>query len=161
MTSNGVHIAGVSRPGGGAVRTIVDPSTGAAVDEIVEWSAFMPACLAIFLGAWGGSIFGHVFRNRWIVTIGGMCYSIYLIHFGVMTLASRAVGPWLGSVFESASANSLAFLSFMAPVAMLPSAACFLLVERPCMRRDWPYRLMQRWRRVTGRGMPEGPAPRP
>jgi len=39
VTSNGVHIAGVSRPGGGAVRTIVDPSTGAAVDEIVEGSA--------------------------------------------------------------------------------------------------------------------------
>ena len=38
MTSNGVHIAGTSRPGGGAVRTLVDPATGDAVDEIAEAS---------------------------------------------------------------------------------------------------------------------------
>ncbi len=38
MTSNGVHIAGVSRLGHGAVRTLVDPATGAAVDEIGEGS---------------------------------------------------------------------------------------------------------------------------
>lgn len=34
MTSNGVHIAGRSRLGGGPVRTIVDPATGKPVDEV-------------------------------------------------------------------------------------------------------------------------------
>jgi peptidoglycan/LPS O-acetylase OafA/YrhL len=112
--------------------------------EIVEWPTFVPACLAVFLAAWRGAIFGRIFRNRWIVTVGGMCYSIYLIHFGAMTLASDAIGPWMASRCTSATANSLAFLLVMAPVAIIPSAAFFLLVERPCMRRDWPRRLIDR-----------------
>jgi peptidoglycan/LPS O-acetylase OafA/YrhL len=112
--------------------------------EIVEWPSFMPACLAIFLAAWRGAIFGQIFRNRWIVTVGGMCYSIYLIHFGAMTLVSDAIGPWMASLCTSATANSLVFLFVMVPVAIIPSAAFFLLVERPCMRRDWPQRLIDR-----------------
>ena len=129
--------------------------------EVVEWPAFIPACLAIFLSAWGGTILGGTFRNRWIVTIGGMCYSIYLIHFGAMTLAAQFVGPELASMSRSAISNVLVFLGFMVPVALLPSGIFFLLVERPCMRRDWPGRLMQRLRRGTIHGLPEGPAPRP
>lgn len=34
--ANGLHINGVSRPGDGAVRTLVDPATGDPVDEIAE-----------------------------------------------------------------------------------------------------------------------------
>jgi peptidoglycan/LPS O-acetylase OafA/YrhL len=110
--------------------------------QSVELVAFIPATLSIFAAASSGTVLGRLFRNRWIVTIGGMCYSIYLIHYGAMTIATGIIGPSLASVFESAALTSLLFALTMIPVALVPSAAFFLLVERPCMQRGWFRRLL-------------------
>jgi hypothetical protein len=59
-----------------------------------------------------------------------------------MTIATGIIGPSLASVFESAALTSLLFALTMIPVALVPSAAFFLLVERPCMQRGWFRRLL-------------------
>ena len=116
--------------------------------ELIEWSCFLPACLAIMTAALRGRVLRGLLRNRWVATLGGMCYSIYLIHYGAMTLASRAIGEDLARVFDQPALNALLFLAVMVPIALAPSAAFFVFVERPCMRRGWSTMLA---RQILGR----------
>lgn len=79
--------------------------------------------------------------NRWITSIGGMCYSIYLIHWMLITgLGSRVI-------FQITNSYTIDFLIHTAMLAVLilgAGAIYFQLIERPCMVRDWPQRLFKR-----------------
>ena len=100
---------------------------------------------AMFVGAFYGRFSPKVLGWGWLPTIGGMCYTIYLVHLPiqqvVVPLAVRAAAPdsfvvaWL-----------IALLASM-PVVAAVCVAFFLLVEKPFMQRDWPQRL-RRW--ITG-----------
>ena len=79
----------------------------------------------------------------WIATIGGMCYSIYLVHYPLFVLMSR----WLAPVTQLPSAVALLVASTMlVPVALAVGAAFFVLIERPCMDPAWPEKLRDRLR---------------
>ena len=100
------------------------------------------------------------FRGRWtrwllrqplITTIGGMCYTIYLLHnpiLGAAVSLTKEVAP-----AGSYALNLAIQLCLTAPLVLLCSAAYFMLIEKPCMRRDWPSRLasrLQSWRVALG-----------
>lgn len=81
------------------------------------------------------------FTPVWIV--GGMCYTIYLYHLWIIGLGAQAL--------RFAYRPELPFwmnFCFLFPVVALAvamiSAVFYLLLERPCMRRDWPERLLRR-----------------
>lgn len=79
----------------------------------------------------------------WIATIGGMCYSIYLVHYPLFVLMSR----WLSPVTQLPSAVGLFIATVvLVPVALAVGAAFFVLIERPCMDPAWPERLCDRLR---------------
>src|SRR5947208_1036821 len=80
-------------------------------------------------------------RVQIVTVIGGMCYSIYLMH----NLAIGAFGAWWSRSMPGsfASAELLTRLP-MLPLSQVVSAIYFRLIERPCMRRDWLKRLY-RW----------------
>lgn len=85
------------------------------------------------LGTWHGRIlsFGP------IPIIGGMCYSIYLLHARVLAVIIHGILAQLPSLGSFAADYCLILpLAFLAVVAT--SAAFFLLVEKPCMNPDWP-----------------------
>jgi peptidoglycan/LPS O-acetylase OafA/YrhL len=102
------------------------------------WNLMMPLGLvAVYWSAFAGKLVNVLFRSRFTATIGGMCYSIYLIHqqiIGVvaMKLHSRAL-IW---------AVSLGLISICCTIF-------FLLVEKPCMDHQWPQKLRQRLRRAS------------
>jgi peptidoglycan/LPS O-acetylase OafA/YrhL len=89
-----------------------------------------------------------VFRGIWLrwlltrplVTIpGGMCYSIYLFHFPLMANAL----PFSTKLFPHANGYLYLFSQLLLMVSVL-GVCCtifFLLVERPCMNKDWPEQL--------------------
>ena len=90
----------------------------------------------LYLGAFRGRICSAVFSNRAITDIGGMCYSIYLFHFLVIYGVKHLTAPlhigqnfWVYYAIQSA---------MILPVVMLFCGAFFLLIERPCMDREWP-----------------------
>lgn len=94
------------------------------------WNLMMPLGLvAVYWSAFSGRITGHIFRSKFTSIVGGMCYSIYLIHqqiIGVVAMVfHRAVLIW---------AISLSLIAICCTIF-------FLLVERPCMNHDWPIRL--------------------
>ena len=97
--------------------------------------------ILLYLSAFRGRICSAVFSNRVITDIGGMCYSIYLFHVLVLYAAKHFTWPvhigqnfWVYYVVQAA-------LSL--PIVLLVCGAFFLLIERPCMDREWPRKL---WR---------------
>lgn len=98
--------------------------------------------LAAYVGAFRGVIWNAIARNRWLVTIGGMCYTIYLYHCLVVSAVGRftvqlgiAQFYWLNLILQF----MLLFLSVLTVCAVL-----FVLFEKPFMYKDWP----ARWRKM-------------
>jgi peptidoglycan/LPS O-acetylase OafA/YrhL len=102
--------------------------------------------LLLYQSAFRGVAIRQFFVNPMVTTIGGMCYTIYLLHsyliYGLGLLTERILGS---SGYEIRLAIQFAL---MAPVVLLVSGIYFRLVERPCMRPDWPKRLLENARAV-------------
>ncbi len=111
-----------------------------------DWFAgwvFPFAVLLLYCAAFRGAGARRVFSNRWITVIGGMSYSTYLIHYEVISAAGRFTR-------NIAAANpywvyfSVQFVMISIPIVLI-CGSYFVLLEKPCMRRDWPQRLWRRW----------------
>ncbi len=72
---------------------------------------------------------------RIITNIGGMCYSIYLLHYPII----RTIGiPLVKFQFSEYSfINISIYLIILIICVMLISSIFYLLVERPCMEKSW------------------------
>lgn len=90
------------------------------------------------------SVFKSTWVNKfftlpWITAIGGMCYTIYLIHLPIIELFIRFTkGIHATDIF---SVNFLIQLLLLIPVLLTCSIIFFLLIEKPCMHKDWPKQL--------------------
>lgn len=87
------------------------------------------------------------FTNRYIAIIGGMCYSIYLMHAPIIA----ALGN-LGHYFEITNnliLNLFFYTLFCLPLVFLPSALYFRYIEKPCMDKNWPKKLAQRFNVIS------------
>jgi peptidoglycan/LPS O-acetylase OafA/YrhL len=107
-----------------------------AVPRFYDWLPWLN--LLAGLTAFRGQLSGRFLGNPWIMTIGGMCYTIYMYHSLLIGMIIRLTGHihfgpfWLTLLLQ--------FL-VMTPLIILPSAILFALFERPFMRRDWPAQL--------------------
>jgi peptidoglycan/LPS O-acetylase OafA/YrhL len=96
----------------------------------------------LYVAAFRGRICCAIFTNRVITDIGGMCYSLYLFHFLVISLVAHLTRPWhIGQDFW------MYFVlqgTLILPVVVITCGAYYLLIERPCMDREWPSKLRAR-----------------
>jgi peptidoglycan/LPS O-acetylase OafA/YrhL len=99
--------------------------------------------VVLYLAAFRGRVFPAIFSNRVITDIGGMCYSIYLFHSMILFAVKHFTWPlhigqnfWVYFVLQGA---------ISLPIVLLICGGFFLLIERPCMDREWPRKL---WRSV-------------
>ena len=105
---------------------------------LAPWVVF-----ALGYASFRGTRTRRILSIPWIATIGGMCYSIYLVHYPLFVLMSR----WLSPVAQLPSAAALLVASIvLVPVALALGVAFFALIERPCMDPAWPERLRDRVR---------------
>ena len=104
------------------------------------WSLAFPFLILLFFYAAFRSVaVRSIIINPWITTIGGMCYTIYLIHAPLITYIGKGVRR-IG--FNGHFSIDFLILSLGAvPIVLALSFGFFALVERPCMEKDWPYRL--------------------
>jgi peptidoglycan/LPS O-acetylase OafA/YrhL len=118
---------------------------------LVSWPMFERVlapwvAMALFAAAFRGPLTRRVLTNRWLATIGGMCYSIYLVHFVLLVSLRPAiagiqgVAPWM---------DVLIYVIVLLPIVVAVSAVFFVLVERPCMDPAWASRVA-RWARTPG-----------
>jgi peptidoglycan/LPS O-acetylase OafA/YrhL len=89
------------------------------------------ACVAAFKG----TISSWILSRRTIITIGGMCYSMYLIHYGVIS----AVGHFSSRIpFGSDFVTRFSLEALVVIPALLGTTAIvFIILERPCMDPMW------------------------
>jgi peptidoglycan/LPS O-acetylase OafA/YrhL len=97
----------------------------------------------LYLAAFRGRICSTLFSYPIITDIGGMCYSLYLFHFLIISSVGRVSKP------VHIGHNFWVYYSLQAvlvlPVVLMLCGIFFLLVERPCMDRDWPRKLWNHW----------------
>jgi peptidoglycan/LPS O-acetylase OafA/YrhL len=105
--------------------------------------------VVLYLAAFRGRVFPVVFSNRAVTNIGGMCYSIYLFHSMILFAVKHLTWPlhigqnfWFYFALQGAMGL---------PVVLLLCGVFFLLIERPCMDREWPRKL---WNRVQAEFSP-------
>ena len=73
-----------------------------------------------------------IFSLQGFVLIGGMCYSIYLLHFGVVSFAGKLL---LQSGIDVHSASAFVPLAIVfAVLVLLVSSLYFIVVEKPFMK---------------------------
>lgn len=109
------------------------------------------AALMAYVGVFKGVVFPRFFRLTWVSILGGMCYSIYLTH----NLAITAVGFVFHRLLASPGVpawerTSIAYAASI-PAVLALGLLLFVLVERPCMDKNWPAKL---WRRLRANNNP-------
>jgi len=75
-----------------------------------------------------------------ITNIGGMCYSIYLLHYPIISMFGN---PLLHYSFSEYSFINISIYSIsLLFLIMAISSIYFLIIERPCMDKDWYKRIL-------------------
>lgn len=103
---------------------------------IINSILFNISILFLFLAVFKGSVLNYVFTRKFIYTIGGMCYSIYLTHYALLFIAV----PFTISLTNNMSYKlQLMIQSFIhIPIVLFVASAFFVLFERPFMDKNWP-----------------------
>jgi peptidoglycan/LPS O-acetylase OafA/YrhL len=98
--------------------------------------------LIAYLATFNGPVTRQIFRTNWIALTGGMCYSFYLMHMLVISIAFKLTRRFI--------IPSNLLLSYLIQVVLLGACitvfctAYFVLIERPCMDPNWPHKLRAR-----------------
>ena len=99
----------------------------------------------LFLGAFNGRLFRAFLTMPVIYLIGGMCYSIYLLHGRVITgiyfYVLEGITLTGGFIYDHLILNAT-----MIPISIFVAAVFFLLIERPSMDPNWPAKILARFR---------------
>lgn len=76
----------------------------------------------------------HIFQNRYLTLVGGMCYSIYLLHTLIISALFNGLKQWdtLGGI-----AGIIFYTAIAIAAVLIISAIFYKLVEQPCMRKGW------------------------
>lgn len=110
------------------------------VDQITP--VVLIGILLAYAGALRGRFSGFALSFGFIPIIGGMCYTIYLYHYWAIILTSHITARVMhGSSFLFiVIMQSIVSLSLIAAISIV----MFALIERPCMDRHWPEKLIER-----------------
>src|SRR5579872_335717 len=114
-------------------------------DRLTHW-AFPGLIFLLYVAAFRGRWTRELFSNRWITMIGGVCYSMYLIHYEVISAVGRFTRT-IGANLPYGRYLSLQAVLIGTPLICV-CGAYFAVLERPCMRRNWPQQLWARLRQL-------------
>lgn len=109
------------------------------MQPVVNPAIFIALAFLLSCAAFRGTITSRVLGTPAVATIGGMCYTIYLLHFPLISIIGRHT---LGIGSHSAQwVHLLIQTAIIVPPVLLICGVYFALIERPCMERDWPQKL--------------------
>ena len=127
------------RTGTGLARWLPGP---AGLQEVLALVLLPWVCLAAYVGVFRGRVLNHALTWPFVTTIGGMCYSIYLLHNVILNntlFATKNLAPTGIYALDFALQAAI-----MLPLCVLVAAVFFVLIERPCMDKNWPRKLRDR-----------------
>ena len=88
-----------------------------------------------------------------------MCYTIYLFHnqlIGALLILTKGFVPT-----ADYTVNYFLQALIVVPFMLVATSVYFILIERPCMRKDWPKRLADRIRTMVTRRPERAVTPAP
>ena len=89
-------------------------------------------------------ITAQLLSSPWITTIGGMCYTLYMYHWLMISVLIRLTHHLQTHVL---GLDLLVQFVVMSLIIIAVCAVLFACFERPFMRRDWPQKLWAKIRR--------------
>lgn len=99
---------------------------------------FDMAVFVLFISVFKGKVFNYIFTREFIVVVGGMCYTIYLLHYPVLFVVMK----YFSKLHITGFVPNIIANFVVAIVALLAvSAVFFKLVEQPCMDKNWTTKL--------------------
>ena len=107
------------------------------------YKIFLFICYLVFFSAsFKGRIFNKILTNDWIVIIGGMCYSIYLLHYAVIFFIQNYFTHHFYTY--RFTTDVLVQTILILPFVLIAGGLFFVLFERPFMDIRWP----QKWKKT-------------
>lgn len=94
-------------------------------------AVILPAYYCIFRGP----LLNRIFSNGLLVTMGGMCYTVYLYHFLIISAAGRFFNHYF--IFRNYDLYFLVHAFFILTVVIFSCTILFILFEKPFMSREW------------------------
>jgi len=110
--------------------------------QLVQKVSYPFLILIFYIIVIGNPIWKRIFSTTLLTVIGGMCYSIYLLHAAVISIFEKyifRIKITNNALIEFAVSTIL----FLIPILIIASIF-FKLIEQPCMERDWYKRLFKR-----------------
>lgn len=114
-----------------------------------DYRLFLFACyFMFFISAFKGKLLNKVVTNKYITIIGGMCYSIYLLHYAVIFFITQTFTHRIFSL--NYAQDILLQLLIIMPLILVFSSAFFVFFERPFMDIHWAKKLIRYIQRKLG-----------
>jgi peptidoglycan/LPS O-acetylase OafA/YrhL len=109
--------------------------------DIINNILFNTGIFLLMVAAFKGTFFNRFFTLPFVYVVGGMCYTIYLLHYAFLHLLLK----FTASIHTGSGYLPDLILQFIIalPAILLVSGIFFLLIEKPCMDKRWPARLME------------------
>ena len=80
-----------------------------------------------------------ILSQKTITNIGGMCYSIYLLHFVIISFVGNHLMRF--SFSNNQLINSCIYTLILSLTILIISTLFFLVIEQPSMNKNWPTKL--------------------
>ncbi len=97
---------------------------------------FNTSIAVVMITAFKGVIFNWFYTRPWVYIIGGMCYSIYLIHYAFLHLTVKWTKLlWIEEMNYTWNFGIQVLVGV--PLVLMFSAVFFRYFERPFMDKDW------------------------
>ena len=75
-------------------------------------------------------------KKSWVSNIGGACYSIYLLHYPIISFFGNKLVVF--QFTQNKFIDNLIYGAILLALVLLLSMLFYLLIERPCMDKNWP-----------------------
>jgi peptidoglycan/LPS O-acetylase OafA/YrhL len=94
----------------------------------------------VFISAFKGKLSNYIYTRKAIYIIGGMCYTIYLVHYAFIAFIMEYTSKigFSGSLMLNLILQALIIL----PLLFIISSVFFVLFEKPFMYKEWPNKLL-------------------
>lgn len=116
--------------------------------EISNQLFFNLSITGVMISAFKGKLFNWFYTRPIIYIVGGMCYSIYLIHYAFLHLSVKftkylIIDSW------SYPQNLVIQVIVNLVLVLLVSGAFFILVEKPTMDKNWPRKVLNKFKKAV------------
>ena len=111
------------------------------------WESFQLASSFLFFYLVLCDKYFSLLSKKIITNIGGMCYTIYLIHYPLISLFGNTL---VKHVFvDNFILNRTIYFFLLIGFILLVSGIFFLLIEKPCMDKNWPKKLVRKLQSIN------------